>query len=282
MLPTTGFDVRTYARAATRVDPSVVDGDAFRARPLDADALATIRYLRRVEQSTIKHLRDVLVTPSHTDPQVTAFLTTWAYEEFWFADALTAVLRAHSEEEAADETSHRRAPSPLRQALNGFGDRASPIWNAVTGNLVGEEFVAAHMTWCAVDTWLTQAVYSRLVEITDHPALRDVVVPILAAKSVHLDFYRSEAVVRLESSRWARRLTRIALRFGWSPAAAGHDDTGVFGYVLGDRRGKSAIATIDLLIATFPGLRGLHPVSSALRRVGIGPRAQPGPYAVRS
>src|SRR5690625_611216 len=150
MLPTTGFDVRSYARTASRVDPSAVDVHAFRARPLDAEALATIGYLRRVEQSTITHLRDVLVTPSHTDPQVTAFLTTWAYEEFWFAETLTAVLQAHPESAAADHAARRWGPGPIGRARDVVLDRASPAWRAITGNLVGDEFVAAHMTWCAV------------------------------------------------------------------------------------------------------------------------------------
>lgn len=279
-LPRTDFDVRAYARTATRVDRAVVDADSFRTHPLGPEALATIRHLRQVERSTIQHLRDVLVTPSHTDPHVTAFLTTWAYEEFWFADALTAVLDAHPEPVAG--TGVVAGPGIMRRALLGVQDRASPIWNAVTGNLVGDEFVAAHMTWCAVDTWLAQAVYSRLVELTAHAGLRDVVVPILTAKSVHLDFYRSEAVVRLRASRWARLLTRVALRYGWSPAAAGSHTADVFRYVLDDRRGHSAITTIDVLVAGLPGLRGLHPVSSAFARYGLGPRARRRPIAMRS
>lgn len=285
-LPTTGFDVRAYAREATRVDRSMVDLETFRARPLDAAAVRTLAYLRDVERSTIQHLRDVLVTPSHTDPQVTAFLTTWAYEEFWFADALTAVIDAHPA--PPEPVAGRAWPGPVRRVVGGVQDRTGPIWNAVTGNLVGEEFVAAHMTWCALDTWLSQAVYTRLVEITGHDALREVVTPILAAKSVHLDFYRSEAVVRLQASPWARRLTRFAIRYRWSPASAGREATAgrthadVFRYTLGDRRGHTAISTIDLLVDGLPGLRGLHPMSSALGRLGVGPRARHRPGVMRS
>src|SRR5690625_1617938 len=113
----TEFDVRAYARTATRVDRSVVDVDAFRARPLEPGAVRALTYLRAVERSTIKHLRDVLVTPSHTDPEVTAFLTTWAYEEYWFGDAVTAILEAHAEPGPPAEeypSGTRTVTAPLR------------------------------------------------------------------------------------------------------------------------------------------------------------------------
>jgi hypothetical protein len=277
-LPITGFDVRAYAREATRVDRSAVDVEAFRAAPLEPSAVNVLRYLRAVERSTIQHLRDVLVTPSHTDPHVTAFLTTWAYEEFWFADALTAIIDVHPEPPTPHRRHHR---TPVARARSELADRTSPIWNAVSGNLVGEEFVAAHMTWCALDTWLAQAVYARLIQRTGHPALGTVLTPILEAKGVHLDFYRSEAGVRLQASAWARRFTRFAVRHRWSPSANVPAPSDVFRYVLDDRRGHTAIVTIDLLVAGLPGLSGLHPVGSAMGRLGIGPRARR-PYALRS
>ena len=43
----------------------------------------------------MQHLRTVLVTPTHKDARITAFLTTWAFEKYWIADALSAILSAH-------------------------------------------------------------------------------------------------------------------------------------------------------------------------------------------
>ncbi len=48
-----------------------------------------------VEYHTVCYLRDLLVTPAHADPEITAFLTFWNHEELWHGEALAAVLRAH-------------------------------------------------------------------------------------------------------------------------------------------------------------------------------------------
>src|SRR5690349_12797050 len=89
------FDIAEYTNTARRVQEDDVDYDAFRDRPLSKDALRSLRYMSDVESHTICYLRDLLVTPSHKDPEITAFLTMWAFEEFWHGEALDKVLRAH-------------------------------------------------------------------------------------------------------------------------------------------------------------------------------------------
>ena len=56
------------------------------------------------------HLRNVLVTPTHKDARVTAFLVTWAYEKFWIADALPAIVEANGGGDAATRRSTDGAP----------------------------------------------------------------------------------------------------------------------------------------------------------------------------
>jgi hypothetical protein len=78
------FQVDKYARQAAPVRYDDLDLDtAFRDRPLSPDTLRVLRYMCDIESHTICYLRDVLVTPSHTDPEVTTFLTMWNYEEYW-------------------------------------------------------------------------------------------------------------------------------------------------------------------------------------------------------
>lgn len=79
-----------------------------------------------VESHTICYLRDLLVTPSHKDPEVTAFLTHWAYEEFWHGEALDKVLRVHG---IPADYGHIRN---VRLA-QGLRDRLSPINQARPG-----------------------------------------------------------------------------------------------------------------------------------------------------
>ncbi len=46
-----------------------------------------------VESHTVCYLRDLLVTPSHADPEVTTFLTMWNYEEYWHEPSQQATGR---------------------------------------------------------------------------------------------------------------------------------------------------------------------------------------------
>ena len=48
-----------------------------------------------VETHTVCYLRDLLVTPSHADPEITKFLTMWNFEEYWHGEVLDEVLEAH-------------------------------------------------------------------------------------------------------------------------------------------------------------------------------------------
>ena len=92
------FDLDRYK--ATVAPPAFgdLDLDAFRERALDA---ATIRCIRYIEYHTVCHLRDLLLTRAHRDPEVTGFLGLWRFEEYWHGEALAAVLAAHDEPNGA-------------------------------------------------------------------------------------------------------------------------------------------------------------------------------------
>ena len=107
------FDVREFARTAVGTHRDRLDPDALRARPLPADALHAVRVLRDLEAATMGRLRNVLVTATHKDARVTAFLVSWAFEKYWIADALTAVLEAQPVPSVAVETT--TAPRPRRR-----------------------------------------------------------------------------------------------------------------------------------------------------------------------
>ena len=88
------FDIREFTRTARGSHRAELQLDAIRASGLGADAIRLLRLLRDLERTTMQRMRNLLVTATHKDARVTAFLTTWAYEKFWIADALDAVLEA--------------------------------------------------------------------------------------------------------------------------------------------------------------------------------------------
>ena len=119
------------------------------------------------------YLRDVLVTKAHRDPDVTAFLACWSYEEHWHGDAIAKVLGAHGElagsARLAKCAGACRSATPCARIMFSIG---STITN----------LTAVHMAWGAVNEWTTQAGYARLCKrpapgaeravATDHAAGR--------------------------------------------------------------------------------------------------------------
>ena len=89
------FDIEDYKGRTDRLRWDDLDFAAFADDPLDPETLRAIEYMHDVELHTICYLRDLLVTPAHNDPDVTTFLSCWAYEELWHGEALGDVLAAH-------------------------------------------------------------------------------------------------------------------------------------------------------------------------------------------
>ncbi len=271
------FDIASYSANAHKVADDDVDYTAFERRPLPDPALRALHYMSDIESHTICYLRDLLVTPSHQDPEITTFLTMWAYEEFWHGEVLDKVLAAHGRDAGPDRIRRVR----LAQGRN---DRIAPIYQALAANLVGEDFVAVHMTFGAINEWSAYAAYGRLLAHTDHPELSKVVGRIQRQESWHAAFYASQARERLERSRPARLLTRLALRVFWTPVGSGimpaAETAFQLRYLMGGADGARVIRQLDEKIDRLPGLAGLNLVSRAAAGYGVGPGATgrvPGP-----
>ena len=254
------FDIDRYAAAAAPVRTDDLDFDAFRDQPLSGETLRCLRYMHDVESHTVCYLRDLLLTPSHRDPRITTFLTAWAYEEHWHGAAIGRVLEAHGEPFGAERVGAMRDRLPWR-------DRIGPYLSALGGLAAGEDFVALHMTWGALNEWSTAVGYERLAERADHPVLGELLVRIRRQESRHIAFYASEARVRLQRSRRAQRLTRFALRRLWAPVGSGvmpeSETTFLLAWLMGDDDGELAAERIDSNLAALPGMTGLQPVASA-------------------
>ena len=264
------FDIATYSVDAHRVVDDDVDYTAFERQPLSDAALRALQYMSDVESHTICYLRDLLVTPSHQDPEITTFLTMWAFEEFWHGVVLDKVLTAHG-----------RAAGPERIRLvrraQGRGDRFSPIYHSLAANLVGEDFIAVHMTFGAINEWSAHAAYGRLIAREAHPELTKVVGRVQWQETRHVAFYASQARHRLERSRAARMLTRFMLKTWWTPVgstiAPRAETEFLMNYLMGGPEGARLIRQIDDKIDRLPGLAGLRLVSRAVGTFGVGPDA---------
>ncbi|MEU9343192.1 hypothetical protein AB0D74_18495 [Streptomyces sp. NPDC048278] len=249
---TAGFDVREFARTAHGNHRATLDLRPLAEEPLDAESLRLVRALRDMERATLHRVRDLLVTATHKDARVTAFLTTWMFERFWIADALDAVLDV-------SPATGDLPPSagPARWAPAERRERRGPVARSLVAGITGTQIVAEHMTTGLVDEWITQAAYRRLAGAS--PAMASIINPVVEIKHRHSRFLAEEAERRLRRSARARRLTRRALRrTAWplgSVDRSEHERTFFERQVFGDRRGRAEAHRIRARVAALPGIR---------------------------
>jgi hypothetical protein len=247
------FDLDTYRSVSAKLDTTDIDFSSFRDQPLAPEVLRCLRYMHDVEIHTVCYLRDVLVTQAHKDPDITAFLTMWNYEEHWHGEAIAQVLAAHDEPVGTGRVAALRQRLPKRDA-----------WRPLTfqlGSLLTPHLTAVHMTWGAINEWTTQAGYSRLGKIAAHPVLSDLLRGIMKQEGRHVDFYVDQAKTRLSASRGAQRLTRWALQHFWAPVGSSLMPEGEVNFLsrflFGGADGLPMVERIDRRVDRLPGLAGL-------------------------
>jgi hypothetical protein len=262
--PPEPFDVREFARTAQGSLRDDIDLAAFDAAPLPREVGRMLAVLARLEGATMAHLRNVLVTPTHKDARVTAFLVSWAFEKFWIADALRAVAEAVPGGEWSVGIS---GASPL-------GGRG-PVRRAIAGVVQGPPVVGAHLSLGLVDDWVLRAAYERVDAEAASAALSDVVDRILGLKARHTSFFGDEVHRRLSASKPAARLARRELRRTPLPlgsAVLEPADRAFFTrFTFDGDRGDALAAAIQRDIRNLPGmnertsrvLRGAITVGSA-------------------
>lgn len=242
------FDLRDFIHHPREVRAEHLDLTALTGlRQEVVDALA---HALAVEESTLDLMRDLLVTPTHADAVVTAFLTTWAYEKYWLADALRAVL-------AGSELTPAPPPAPgvLTRLRAGGAERVRPTVDAIRTNLLGQDVVAAHMVTGLADTLATRLTFTRLA------ALEPALVPLARAAGHttqrHVGFYTTQARERLASGAGARRQASRALRRWRWPGTAftDRDQTArVLRFLLGGPTARVQVGQVDDYLGALPGV----------------------------
>ncbi|MGL4339950.1 MAG: ferritin-like domain-containing protein [Rhodoglobus sp.] len=260
------FDIDKYTSTSARVLWGDLNFDQFTVEPLPENTLRSLRYMADIEYHTVCYLRDLLVTPSHKEADVSAFMTMWNREEFWHGEALAAVLAAHGVELDFDELKATRLKL-------GWRDRLDPIKQSVLGQIIGKDFIAVHMIWGAANEWSAVAAYNRMAELEQHPVLCELLRRIAKQESRHVAFYATQARERLARSKKAQRLARLALKNAWGPVGSTVMDPAevshVMGHIFSGEAGLREIRRIDQHISGMPGLRGLSIVETAMKKYGI-------------
>ena len=264
------FDLNRFLRASRRLDLDGIDFEAVPRYPLSPAEIRCLTYMMDIETHTVIYLRDLLTTPAAFDPEVTAFLSLWVYEEFWHGEALGSFLQAAGERFTPDR------PGRIRRAARGR-DFLGTVGKMVTARAL-KDFVAVHMTWGAMNELSTLHGYRRVIAKTAHPILVELLGRIIKDERRHYAFYYNQARLRLDGNPRAQRLVRWSLDRLWTPVGTGvrpQEETDfVVLHLFGDDGGRRAVNEMEAELSKLPGLGGMRlmrrAMSRAERRSGAG------------
>src|SRR5439155_27269455 len=198
------FDLDRYLRASKKVDLSGISWERIKDTPLPVGEARCLAYMMDIETHTVIFLRDLLATRAAFEPDVTAFLSCWVYEELWHGEAFSRFLGEAGYELAPDrERVWGDAPYPTRYGRNRWirrriGAKGSASHLAtLAGTALFKDFVALHMTWGMVNELSTLTGYGILIDKTEHPVLVQLLKRIIKDERRHFAFYRAQARRRL-------------------------------------------------------------------------------------
>jgi rubrerythrin len=210
-----------------------------------------IRYMADTETHTIIYMRDLLAGHSTKDPEITAFLSVWVYEELWHGRALDRIL------EASGRPIDKNRAGELVGTVT-WKERFEALLSQLLASST-HHFIATHMAWGALNEFTAAASYMSLARKTQNPALKELCKRIAVQERKHYAFYYSQAEKRL-TSKTAQIIAKIALNGFWEPVGTGVSGANKLGlisaYLFGDEEGFGEIQRAQDKIAQLPGLEG--------------------------
>lgn len=252
------FDVAEYTRSPFDLRPDAFDLEAM--PPATGMELDTMAYLWRCEHAILDLMRDVLVTPTHAESRVTAFLVTWGYEQYWLAETLHEILarNGRTPRESTDTLTGR-----LRRA---WDDRLRTMGTSLRTNLLGESIVAGHMVTGWLDSATLALCYRRLADLNRR--WHDLVAAVDAMKQRHLDFYADQLRERSAQAGTGPHMQSALRSWRWpgtrySGHAAIHP---VAEYLLSDPSCRGEVQRLDGAISALTKVGPVTPVRRALGR----------------
>lgn len=245
----TGFDIEKYVTHSKKVDVSDLDFSAARNFPLTENEKRCLTYMMDIESHTIVFLKGILSTCAVKDPETTAFLSCWAYEEFFHGRTIKKFLEASGVEFSPTRFSDIQKDATFREWIEGVG--ASLLCQLT------RHFHGVYLTWGAISELTTLEAYGVLASRTENPILAEMLRRLAKDERRHFAFYYNKALRQLAHPH-AQKLTTFILKKFWLPVGAGlkpdEEVSFISRYVLGDAPGEKVAARIDATIAKLPGL----------------------------
>ncbi len=243
------FDVERYVRLSRKVDISDLDLSQAAHYPISDEEIRALTYMTDIESHTIVYLRAILNTCAIEDPQTTAFLSCWAYEEFFHGHTLRQFLNAVGVPISATRIAEVQKATSLVEWVKELGSSVLCRFSS--------HFHAAYLTYGAISELSTLEGYGVLARKTRNPILAEIVRRLAKDERRHFSFYYNKARLQLRSQN-AQRLTSFIIRHFWLPVGGGvkpdSEVDWILSFILGDPQGGDIARRIDETIGKLPGL----------------------------
>ena len=244
-----GFEIEKYLRNSKKVDVSDLDFDQARNFPLTDSEIRCLTYMMDIEGHTIVYLKGILSTCAIQDPDTTAFLSCWAYEEHFHSRTLKQFLEACGVSVSPMREAEVQKQASWREWLETMG--ASLICQ------LSRHFHGVYLTWGAISELTTLEGYGVLASRTANPLLAEILQRLAKDERRHFSFYYNKAKTELQHPR-AQWLTKFVLRHFWMPVGEGvkpdSEVEWIGRYILGDVKGGEIASRIDATIGKLPGM----------------------------
>ncbi len=259
------FDIERYVSVSAKIDTSDIDWNQAREAGLTDDEKFVLTYFSDVESQTIRYLKMLLQMKIAFKPSVSAFLTTWSYEEFFHGYELARLLNicgAPLEENRVEKT--------YRVAR--FNEWLEAAFLPLLSRVFSNQFPAVYLSFGAIQEMTTLRGYERLCRYTRNPVLKILCERIAKQERRHFAWYFNHARELLLESSGARILARKLLEFNWVPVGAGikspDEVKKLFLILFPAETARNLVREIDSKIGTLPGLEGIRLMEPYFERAG--------------
>src|SRR6266498_3137283 len=136
-------DIERYISVSAKIDTSDIDWDQAREAGLTDDEKFVLTYFSDVESQTIRYMKMLLQMKIAFTPSVSAFLTTWSYEEFFHGYELGRLLAVCDSPLEVD-----RVESVTRKAR--FNEWLEAVFTPLFSRLFSRQFPAVYLSFGAI------------------------------------------------------------------------------------------------------------------------------------
>src|SRR5262249_19906087 len=141
-------DIERYISVSSKIDTSDIDWDQAREAGLADDEKFVLAYVSAVESQTIRYLKMFLQMKIAFPPSVSAFLTTWSYEEFFHGYELGRLLAV-----CDSPLEEGRVESVTRKAR--FNEWIEAVFTPLSSRLFSRQFTAVYLSFASIQASTT-------------------------------------------------------------------------------------------------------------------------------